>query len=182
MTNPALYTAVLANPADDAPRLAYAKWLKDNGDKDRADFIKVQCDRAAKDRFDPAQERLEKKERALLKKHEAKWRAELPEWVQIRWFRRGFPATVHLELETLVPRSAELVKRMPLEGIELSSGGADTKGVKALAQRPEAAQLPELLFSFNEVKDAGVKAIAASPHFANLKTLYLGVVGLTDSG
>ena len=37
--------------------------LKDNGDKDRADFIKVQCERAAKDRFDPEQDKLEKKEK-----------------------------------------------------------------------------------------------------------------------
>src|SRR5215203_5742921 len=96
-----LLAAVLASVADDAPRLAYAKWLKNNGDKDRAEFIKVQCARAATDPFDPAQEKLEKKETSLLKKHEKKWLEELPEWARVgAKFRRGFPSVLALDLET----------------------------------------------------------------------------------
>jgi uncharacterized protein (TIGR02996 family) len=34
--------AILANPADDAPRLVYADWLDDQGESARAEFIRVQ--------------------------------------------------------------------------------------------------------------------------------------------
>src|SRR5438270_6972316 len=38
--------AVQADPEDDAPRLVYADWLQDNGDPDRAEFIRVQVELA----------------------------------------------------------------------------------------------------------------------------------------
>jgi uncharacterized protein (TIGR02996 family) len=183
VTDPALLDAILANPTDDAPRLDYAKWLKANGEADRAEFIKVQCDRAAKDRFDPAQERLAKKEKSLLRKHEAEWLAELPEWARRgAKFRRGFVGILRVDLDAIVKGFAELVKLTPVDGIELSSGGAPAKSVKALAKCTQAARLSELSLWYNDVEDAGAKAISVSPHFAGLKTLRLGVVGLTDDG
>lgn len=42
-TGAALYRAILADPDDDTPRLVYADWLQEEGDDDRAEFIRVQC-------------------------------------------------------------------------------------------------------------------------------------------
>jgi uncharacterized protein (TIGR02996 family) len=39
---------IIAHPADDAPRLIYADWLEDNGEEERAEFIRVQCELAAR--------------------------------------------------------------------------------------------------------------------------------------
>lgn len=39
----ALLTAIIAHPDEDTPRLAFADWLDENGDPDRAAFIRVQC-------------------------------------------------------------------------------------------------------------------------------------------
>jgi uncharacterized protein (TIGR02996 family) len=39
----ALWAAVLAAPADDAPRLVYADWLDEHGEPVLAEFIRVQC-------------------------------------------------------------------------------------------------------------------------------------------
>ncbi len=36
-------TAICESPADDLPRLVYADWLEENGEADRAEFIRVQC-------------------------------------------------------------------------------------------------------------------------------------------
>ena len=40
--NAALEAAVIANAEDDTPRLVYADWLDENGDPDRAAFIRTQ--------------------------------------------------------------------------------------------------------------------------------------------
>jgi uncharacterized protein (TIGR02996 family) len=40
----ALFAKILANPDDDAPRLAYADWLDKHGDPIRAEFIRVQIE------------------------------------------------------------------------------------------------------------------------------------------
>lgn len=40
----ALLAAILANPADDTARLVYADWLQEQGEEERAKFIRVQCE------------------------------------------------------------------------------------------------------------------------------------------
>ena len=45
-TESALLAAILADPADDTPRLVYADWCDENGQPDRAEFIRAQCELA----------------------------------------------------------------------------------------------------------------------------------------
>src|SRR5262249_46319231 len=42
----ALLRALLETPEDDALRLVYADWLQENGQAERAEFIRVQCELA----------------------------------------------------------------------------------------------------------------------------------------
>lgn len=42
MTSPDLLAAILADPNDDLPRLVYADWLEENGEPERAEFIRSQ--------------------------------------------------------------------------------------------------------------------------------------------
>ena len=41
----AFLRAVIENPDDDAPRLIYADWLDEQGQSERAEFIRVQVER-----------------------------------------------------------------------------------------------------------------------------------------
>jgi uncharacterized protein (TIGR02996 family) len=47
MRHDALYQAIADKPDDDGPRLVYADWLEEHGASDRAEFIRLQCRRAA---------------------------------------------------------------------------------------------------------------------------------------
>jgi uncharacterized protein (TIGR02996 family) len=102
----ALLAAILANPDEDTPRLMFADWLDENGDADRAEFVRVQCElariRAAEadlpvapdkgyfrnDEWPVAwQPQDYEKRRALLKReselvtaHGAEWRKGLPKY------------------------------------------------------------------------------------------------------
>lgn len=42
----AMLLAIQADPGDDTPRLAFADWLQENGEPERAEFIRVQCELA----------------------------------------------------------------------------------------------------------------------------------------
>lgn len=46
---PALLRAILEAPADDAPRLVYADWLEENGQTERAEFIRTQIELVRRD-------------------------------------------------------------------------------------------------------------------------------------
>ena len=60
-SNPAraFLEAILAQPDDDTPRLVYADWLEEQGDSARAEFIRVQIERARLPDWDARQVRLE---------------------------------------------------------------------------------------------------------------------------
>src|SRR3954451_19969395 len=73
--------AVVADPADDAPRLVYADWLDDHGQPERAEFIRVQCELARTPADDPRRLELEARERALLGVQEERWVGPLRGWV-----------------------------------------------------------------------------------------------------
>jgi uncharacterized protein (TIGR02996 family) len=81
----ALLAAILANPDDDMPRLAYADWLEENGDEDRAEFIRLQCGHAGDD------EAAEERAAELEDRNRGKWLADYPNLRSLYWeFRRGF--------------------------------------------------------------------------------------------
>jgi uncharacterized protein (TIGR02996 family) len=40
----ALMATIIADPADDTPRLVYADWLEEHGQEERAELIRVQCE------------------------------------------------------------------------------------------------------------------------------------------
>ena len=87
---------IVANIDDDTPRLVYADWLEENGQDERAEFIRVQVERARLPAWDAAQVRLRLREQELLKQHGEEWLAEMPAVEGAKWegFRRGIVAEV----------------------------------------------------------------------------------------
>jgi uncharacterized protein (TIGR02996 family) len=95
-----LYRAILDDPDGDMPRLVYADWLEEQGDSDRAEFIRVQCELAG---FPPilpdkaalrARARLCDRSRRLEAQHRAEWLGPFGPLIEAgeigAEFRRGF--------------------------------------------------------------------------------------------
>ena len=81
MSNEHFLRAIIADPADDLPRLVYADWLDENNDPARAEFIRVQCELAGLPEDDPRRPGLEDREHVLLEEHEAAWLGEAGRWL-----------------------------------------------------------------------------------------------------
>jgi uncharacterized protein (TIGR02996 family) len=94
----ALLAAIWEHPHDDAPRLVFADLLEETGDLAgvaRAEFIRVQCERARLDEWDdsPRKTELETREKRLWAKYAKAWKAGLSPFLQKQaGFQRGFPA------------------------------------------------------------------------------------------
>jgi uncharacterized protein (TIGR02996 family) len=75
----ALDRAVLEHPEDDVPRLAMASWLDDNGEQDRAEFVRVQVelsrmnDYGGGKAYGEKRDELRSRELALFAAHGAEW-------------------------------------------------------------------------------------------------------------
>src|SRR5262245_15431683 len=103
----AFLAAIQEAPDDDAPRLVYADWLEEQGDADRAEFVRLQCALARLDEDDEGRPALEARERALWKKHGKDWRRPLAPFSRKFAFKRGFPEEVLVPAQTFVDHARE---------------------------------------------------------------------------
>jgi uncharacterized protein (TIGR02996 family) len=98
---------ILASPEDDAPRMAFADWLQENGDPERGEFIVIQLDR---DRRARTGVRMSDEERAMRDREgelwgenhwKDSWFGEFMRWPcppNIR-VRRGFLDELHYDAQ-----------------------------------------------------------------------------------
>jgi uncharacterized protein (TIGR02996 family) len=88
----ALLQAILAEPEDDGPRLIYADWLEENGNPDRAEFIRVQMELARVAEGGPRPKELLAREKRLWEAHKEGWLQGFPPRMRKRdlRFHKGF--------------------------------------------------------------------------------------------
>ena len=199
---------ILANPDDDAPRLVYADWLDDQGDGARAEFIRVQCERARLPWWEARQVRLRLRERALLKQHGEKWKGGLPDIKGVKWegFRRGFVAVATFSsfgvlkenagacwsaapVEAISigwPRRGESVRDLaPIPGLrELSITArlVDRREVGRLADAPLLSTLRALNLDNASLGVEGFTRLLASPHLGKLEALRVPSNSIGNAG
>jgi uncharacterized protein (TIGR02996 family) len=95
----ALRRAVLAEPDEDLPRLAFADWLDENGRSARAELIRAQIEAARAEPFSPAQRTAAAVGGKLLAAHQTEWWGEFRTAVQASL---GDDEAVHVS-EALAP-------------------------------------------------------------------------------
>lgn len=114
----ALFQAILAAPDDDAPRLVFADWLDENGEPDRAEFIRVQCRSARLPFYDPEYPRLVERAQELIVRHRRAWR--IPGLTSRQEFRRGFMETLALSPTEFLARAGDLFRQAPVRWVEFT--------------------------------------------------------------
>lgn len=202
----ALLKAIVANPDEDTPRLAYADWLDENapdatpspaaGPSARAEFVRAQC-RLAAGAFDaPDYPELLERELDLadwLSTHarhpdeplfgtDGDTRLQVGEWAECR---RGFNEAYCFEdygssadetLDSLIPALESAFRRTP--GRTLVLDGATTEEVERFAAHRAFRHLRGLYIDYLDEgdEDPAVAAIAGSQHAAGLRRLYLDLM------
>jgi uncharacterized protein (TIGR02996 family) len=164
---PALEAAVVSHADDDTPRLVYADWLDENGDPDRAAFIRVQCRLADLPPDDPDWCALDVQQDVLIHRLTPRLdtlRPPLPQpyshathapHVELkRHFRRGFSSRVYYYYWSSSPPRPQLaVEALP--ALVANTTCRDVvfqllpfKWVEALAAEPAIAHLRGLSVTF----------------------------------
>jgi uncharacterized protein (TIGR02996 family) len=172
----ALQEAILANPADDVVRLAYADWLEENGHVKRSEFIRLQIRIACVSENDAALPELRERQAELLNAHGSEWARALAECEVGSVFCRGFVERIKLSGEAFAEHADELFRLAPIRGVELVAG------LEAFLASPHSARVRELYLWYNGLREAGTVALAGSPYLSNLTTLVLWGNGIGDGG
>jgi uncharacterized protein (TIGR02996 family) len=170
-----LLQAVLDNPDDDAPRLAYADWCERQNDEPtraRAEFIQAQIlvnhlDEAS-DPFVPAL--LREQEQTLRSIHQAAWAAAVAPLVDDYVFNRGFVELASLSARNFLDRSTQLFSLAPVRHLDLN-------GVREVAQElfasPQLLKIRSLRMNACSLDDDNLKLLAASENASALRWLSL---------
>jgi uncharacterized protein (TIGR02996 family) len=171
-TEESLLRAILEDPGDDDPRLAYADWLDEHGDPDRADFIRVQIRRARLAEGDSQQRALAATEQQLLQAHGDVWRQSLPRWARDgATFQRGFVERVSADAWEFMRGGARLLARHPVRRVSLHFDIEDRRVLRALAQSRLLLRISALDLSECSLYEGGVGILAESPNLRHLRSL-----------
>jgi uncharacterized protein (TIGR02996 family) len=115
----AFLQAIHDNADDDTDRLVYADWLDDQGDADRAAFIRAQCALERLDPSDPEWVEHKIREQQLYAAQEKLCRAELPRWTQKKrvGLSRGFLNHLEANAREYLRNGSALAKKTLIDSI-----------------------------------------------------------------
>ena len=183
MTEADFVRAVAAEPDDDTVRLAFADWLDEQGKSGRAQFVRVQVERARLDEFDPRQSELFAAEQRLLVEHADDIIGRFRGIDEDFRLRRGFVEMVQGTAELLADRLGELCSHTPIREIRLTGMteaglGAKLGALKELA-RVERVEINDLKGDRHELDET--HALLDSPNWAKVRGITL-VTGIRREG
>jgi uncharacterized protein (TIGR02996 family) len=169
----ALLAAIWEHPHEDTPRLMYADWLEENGQPERGEFIRVQCELAQLDEWDEEKRpTLEKREKKLWKRFEKAWRAKLRGALRGAPFHRGFIAPKE--------RRASAERFCALEASDFAAAptwdytiDGPTAGLAELARCANLRRLTRLKFWLSVTPEEAAEMMSSS-HLRTVRALGLG--------
>ena len=202
--NVELLRAVAHHPDEDTPRLAYADWLDEHDQPERAAFIRLQVELANLKEDSPRRREVAFRCRQLLDANEAAWLDPLDAFVcDWRW-ARGFVEVFTTSPPALDMQDAKLFDTHPLRrvwvreldarvaglrllpdnritALDLSGNRLTTNAMKALAKVTHLPRLTELGLMFNDLRDTAVKVLCGEPFFQRLSLIRLGANPFTPA-
>jgi uncharacterized protein (TIGR02996 family) len=190
---------IRAYPDDDTPRLMFADWLEEQGERvpgaaDRARFIRVQvalvrlAEEEAADPLRPNPGRAEREatrlalqaeERALLESHREEWEAALPRPATGREFRRGFVEKVNIGAREFLRHANELFSAGPIRHLHLLDGGSNPV---AVLQAEYMDRLSALTIQATYKGEPLAVALAQASRLGGLKRLLISRNRFEDGG
>jgi uncharacterized protein (TIGR02996 family) len=191
MAHDAFLRAILEAPDDDAPRLIYADWLDEHDDPARAEFIRIQCARAAQDvRDEPmsaGQRRaLDMREMDLLARHLDDWTRPFRRLGDNCGFDRGFVARLRVPGERLTAEPESILRLAPIQHLTLIWGITPpaTRGqmLGRLHSCPDLYRLRSLNLAGGYIGSTGLQALAACDYLTGLTALDLSGNHVGDAG
>jgi uncharacterized protein (TIGR02996 family) len=173
----ALLAAILAAPHDDVPRLIYADWCEEQGDADRAEFIRAEVelakmqpdeDTAPHDWEQPGYRPLAARAGALWDANVERWYPGLGRFAEEISTRRGFPDHAALSVRRFVQHGEALFAVAPsIEDIFLDKVG---KNMPSLRVCPALEHVRRLTFFETPFRAREAEQLFASVHLGNLRS------------
>jgi uncharacterized protein (TIGR02996 family) len=164
-----LLAAIRDNPDDDAVRLVYADYLEENGEPERAEFIRVQVNYDSPSSYGFCSNVLRDRSRELLAEHGRAWAADITgRGVYGIQFCRGFVERVSATAHAFICHGARWVEKAPIRLAQLR--GVAGRGHQ-LAACLHLQGISDLRICDSRFGDKDLAPLAACPHLGRLRSL-----------
>lgn len=119
MNQAAFLEAILAEPDEPAHRLVYADWLDDQGESDRAEFIRLQVGRETLVPWSRAARASLAREQQLLNQHGAEWAGDIARIATRYRFHGGFVEEISIPCDRFLAEGHVLLRLAPIRRLNL---------------------------------------------------------------
>ena len=176
-----LLRAVIANPDDDQPRLAYARYMDDDQDP-RGEFIRVEIElnRLNGNQEEPELLPLAEKSHSMIEQYGKALAGPIGSLVDNYSFERGFVELVELRAQRFLELASQLFSLAPIRHLDLREVRPVTR---ELLSSPYLSGIRSLSLENNQLTDRDVEDLAQSPHLTQLRWLSLAdnLVGIAGA-
>ena len=172
----ALLSAIGDRPEEDTPRLAYADWLDENDQPERADFVRNQIELARPGLTAAERHPLVKKNVFYLNNWAPHWKAELPRFDGVAWgdFNRGLIEEVQSTTEEpIIGHAAEIFAVPGIHVLRLARLNGGKPSRRTLDQLLELARLRALRMVAARANADMLRKLLASEHLGRHTVLDL---------
>jgi uncharacterized protein (TIGR02996 family) len=175
----ALRRAILDQPDDDTLRLIYADWLDENGQADRAAFVRAQVWAVQAEPYSPDARKHEATAARLRKAHLSEWTRSLGQWATEAQFARGFIEHVQVNAPSFPRNATHLFAAEPIRSVQVvrfASAYIDPgeATLDPFFQVPQLGRVTRLSFTGVRLSEGGdFDPLVECPYLANLTDLGL---------
>jgi uncharacterized protein (TIGR02996 family) len=169
----ALLAAIVAQPDDDTVRLAFADWLDEHDDPDRAAFIRLQIREPHLENYAERQN-VERETHRLFHANSERWLAGLPKWLgaDLYDFKRGFFTTLTAAPAKVTRIPKRVWARHPIQELTLREPSGQLDRVLAL---PQLNRIRDLFvhadWNGTDLRPSDLKALANCPNLTGVRSL-----------
>jgi uncharacterized protein (TIGR02996 family) len=172
----AFWESIREAPEDDVPRLVYSDWLEENGQPQRAELIRVQCQLARLPAYDERAQALWLRSHRLICTHRAEWVGPLEALATGRYsdwgisvaLRRGLPEHLDTDAGEFLEHAGELFRLAPLRSVHIHEGANP-----ALAECAWLARLDALGLTIYGNEREVLRGVLGSEYLSGLRELRL---------
>jgi uncharacterized protein (TIGR02996 family) len=176
----ALFQAILESPEDDEVRLVYSDWLEENGQAERAEFIRASIELTRLPRYAPRAREVRHRARELLRTHGANWDTEVRLTGSFGQttsdsYRRGFIEAMTFRTAARFIRCAgRLLKLAPIRHLEIEAPWFRHASWKRCGAVSRLRSLKLGRYASQKWDPNSLKEVLAHPKLANLTALDVG--------
>jgi uncharacterized protein (TIGR02996 family) len=177
-----LLSDIIENPDDDLPRQVFADYFDDQGEVERAEFIRLQLIRAASKDLE-RNRLLLRREEELLAKNRHRW-VRCFQQLGVGWpgFSRGFVEAVEIDTKHLLDVADQLLALAPIRELILLAPAAHLHVLNQFGWLTRMHTLRLVLpHGAARLTMMGLNRLACNDHLAELRTLDLAACELTSS-